>query len=290
VSPTQDAEYPVVPKAATGTVTVGSFEDYVTRYAAGKGVKVEELTTKDIEAARKAYMQADDRPRITVNTGAADDTAAIGDAIIRGEAPPTLQGLYSKGAAVRAYLAKKGFNLADAQLDWMATQRHVAALNGAQQTRLHQAIDNAAHSLDVIEDLAKQWDAGRFPALNSVVLKSAKAGVLGPQAASIATKLDAQIADVTSELANVYMGGNSPTDHALQLAAHNLNAAWSKGTLIDMVNLGRKNLQIRANSMRNIGVSGGGAMPGNVYAPTAPPVAPPTMRFNPATGKVEPIK
>jgi hypothetical protein len=53
-------------------VDAGSFEDYTIRYAKGKGKTVEQLTAADIEDARKRYQQSDDRPRVTVNTGAAD--------------------------------------------------------------------------------------------------------------------------------------------------------------------------------------------------------------------------
>lgn len=45
----------------------GSFEDYTARYAADRGKTVQALTAADIEDARKRYMQADDRPRVTVN-------------------------------------------------------------------------------------------------------------------------------------------------------------------------------------------------------------------------------
>lgn len=54
--------------------TIGSFEDYVTRYAAKKGVALEALSPADIEDARKRYQQADDRPRVTVvNAGGGGD-------------------------------------------------------------------------------------------------------------------------------------------------------------------------------------------------------------------------
>lgn len=40
--------------------TAGTFEDYLARYAAEKGLKVETLNTRQIEDARKRYNQADD--------------------------------------------------------------------------------------------------------------------------------------------------------------------------------------------------------------------------------------
>ncbi len=198
------------------------------------------------------------------------DAGAIADAIIAGDQPPTLTGLYRVGAPVRSILAKKGFNLAQAESDWRATQKHIATLNGPQQLRMQQAIDNAYHSTDVIEDLAKQWEGGRFPTLNKGRLAAARQGLLGPKAQQIATQLEAQISDVTSELGNVYMGGNSPTDHALSLASKNLQANWSLPQLRSALDLTRRNLQIRGNSLKNVGVSG--ASTANPYAqPSAAP-------------------
>jgi hypothetical protein len=181
------------------------------------------------------------------------DVEAIADAIVRGEQPPSTTGLYGKTAAVRAALAKRGYNLTNASLDYEATRAHFRTLNGAQQTRMRQAVDNAAHSLDVIDTLAQQWQGGKYPTLNKGRLAAARQGLLGPDAQSIATQLDAQIADVTSELGNVYMGGNSPTDHALQLAGKNLQANWSLPQLLDAIKLARTNLQIRQNSINNAG-------------------------------------
>lgn len=181
------------------------------------------------------------------------DVEAIADAIVRGEQPPTTTGLYGKTAAVRAALAKRGYNLTTASLDYTATQAHFRTLNGAQQTRMRQAVDNAAHSLDVIDALAQQWQGGKYPLLNKGRLAAAKSGVLGAQAQTIATQLEAQISDVTSELGNVYMGGNSPTDHALALAAKNLSANWSLPQLQDALKLARTNLTIRQNSIQNTG-------------------------------------
>ena len=148
---------------------------------------------------------------------------------------------------------RQGYDLATAAQDWTATQKHLATLNGAQQTRLRQAISTASDSLGVIEDLATQWDGGKFPLLNKANLALAKAGGLGAKAQQIATNLEAQITDVTSELGNVYMGGNSPTDHALSLAGKNLSADWTKDQLLSAIKLARTNLQIRTNSITNAG-------------------------------------
>jgi hypothetical protein len=118
---------------------------------------------------------------------------------------------------------------------------------------MRQAISTASESLDKIDELADQWKGGRFPLLNKGSLALAKSGAMGKSAQGIATQLEAQITDVTSELGNVYMGGNSPTDQALGLAAKNLSADWSNDTLRKMTDLARTNLKFRKNAIESTG-------------------------------------
>ncbi len=221
-------------------------------------------------------------------TGGLDvDPKAIAQAIADGEQPPTTTGLYRYGAAIRSELAKMNYDLSKAQTDWAATQRHFSTLNGPQQTRLRQAAETAYHSLDIIEELANQWSGTQFPALNKVNLLAAKQGVYGKDAQSVAVRLDAQISDVTSELANVYMGGNSPTDHAMELAAKNLGADWSKKTLLDALKLSRTNLQIRLNSIKQTGVIS--TTPNNQYTrPESPQAGVPAQTAAPTTAGPRP--
>lgn len=249
------------PAKSEKAAAVGSFEDFVVQKFGPRP------TAEQIAQARKTYHEAG----TTINMSgmdalyAAADPKAIAAGIMRGDIPPDISALGRPiGAAVASELSKKGYGLAAARSDWNATQKHLATLNGAQQTRLRQAVDTATHSLDVIEDLAKQWQGGRFPLLNKGQLAAAKGGALGMKAQQIATQLEAQITDVTSELGNVYMGGNSPTDHALQLAGKNLSADWSLPQLQSALELARKNLKIRSNAMVNVGVAGASA--DNPYA------------------------
>jgi hypothetical protein len=208
----------------------------------------------------------------TVNvTQGQSDAKAIADAIMRGEQPPDVKGLYRNSGPVRAELAKQGYDLMKANLDWQATQKHVASLNGAQQLRLNQSVNALPDMLDSVDALASQWKGGRFPLLNAANLKLAKEGAYGSDVASVANRLDAQIADVTADLGNVYMGGNSPTDHALGLAGKSLQGAWDEKVLHDMVALARKNVAIRRNSITSTGVAGLSTEPAPASA--APPAS-----------------
>lgn len=221
----------------------------------------------------------------------AGDAEDIADAIVAGDAPPSLQGMYRLRGPVQAALSRKKFNLTTANLDWEATKKHLASLNGVAQTRLRQAVDTASDSLDVIDNLSTEWNkltspvGGRLPLLNAATLKAAKGGLLGVEASKLATALDGQITDVVSELGQIYMGGNSPTDHALKLAEKNLSASWSADTLKKMTDLARQNLAIRRNSMVHSTPITTGTLAGQPQGFTPPPGAA-TKRFDPATGTI----
>lgn len=267
----------MTPKAQqSSSVNAGSFEDYVLRYAREKGKTPEQVTTQEITQLRKTYQQADDRPpTVNVNTGDKSDIVEAVKGMKEGTIPPQLPGRASKEyIAMMAEARRQGFDLAGAATDWVATQKHIASLNGAQQLRLNQAIGQLPELLDSVDALASKWKAGRFPILNKANMAAAKNGVYGRDAASIANQLDAQIADVTADLGAVYMGGNSPTDHALDLSAKALNSNWDEKVLHEMVALARKNVQTRKNSMNSTGVQG--ASDSNLYSP--PQAAPPSSK------------
>jgi hypothetical protein len=193
---------------------------------------------------------------------------AIAEAIIEGNQPPDTKGLFRMAGPVRVALAQKGFNLAAAQSDWAATQKHLATLNGPQQTRLMQSITTAQESLGNIDKLYNEWKqlggATGSQLFNKGALAVAKQ--LPGRPGEVARALEMNIADLTAELGNVYMGGNSPTDHALGLAQKNLSADWNEGQFREAIDQARKNIQYRVNSIKNSSVVGASA--GNKYAPS----------------------
>lgn len=220
---------------------------------------------KDAEAALQRLDQSKRASRPVINNMSGSDAKDIADAIESGDQPPTLTGLYKNAGPVRAELARRGVPLAKMETDWKATQKYLGTLNGTQQVRLRQAISTASDSLDKIDSLYAEWQkvapTSGVKLFNKVTLASAKQ--LPGRAGAVATALDAQIADLTSELGNVYMGGNSPTDHSLGLAAKNLSSDWNQQTFEEGVKQARANIKIRQNSILH-------AMPagvGNEYMP-----------------------
>lgn len=267
--------------AKTNMETAGTLPQTPAQLAAQANTIAQQTETARHNQATEAQGRASLAQAGTGNTDARDAVAGMKE----GTLPPLLPGRASKEyTAMMAEAKRQGYDLAGAATDWVATQKHIATLNNNQQTKLQQSMQTAAKSVDVIDDLAKQWDGGKYPVLNAVTLKLAKGGALGPDAQSIATKLDGQITDVTSELAQVYMGGGTPTDQALKLASQNLQGSWSKKTLLDMTDLTRQNLKIRSNSMKNVGVQG--ASENNPYAPKVAPDA----TTGPKPGDVKPLQ
>jgi hypothetical protein len=184
------------------------------------------------------------------------DAVKIGKAIMKGDQPPDVGGfgMAKYQGQIRTFLADNDFDLSKATLDWTAAKKHVQTLHGTQQLRLGQAITFTKDSLEIVRDLAKEWQGGQFAPLNSVNLLAARNGAYGVKAASIATRLEAQISDLTSELGTVYKGGNSSTDESLKLAAQNLMAKWDETVLEDNIDQIDKNLQLRINSIKHSGV------------------------------------
>lgn len=247
---------------------------YADGLAADAKVEHEEKVKAAKEDATIAHLTASTRAiaKTMSDKGKSNDPASsIADAIIAGEQPPVLTGLYRMAGPVRAALAAKHYDLTHATEDWTATQKYLSSLNGSQQLRLRQAVDFTHDSLDVVEELANEWKAGGFPLLNRAKLTAARNGALGAKAQSIATRLESQISDLVSELGTVYKGGNSSTDESLKLAAQNLRSEWSLPTLLDNVNQVRRNLEIRRNSLRASGPIAGS---GNPYAPQVQTPAP----------------
>jgi len=248
-----------------------------------------ELDRDDAAAVRKQDKEEKDAAKKEKEQQDAADIDQVVDAIVKGHQPPDMSRMYGKSLKVKAAMAKKypDFNLANAELDYRGMQRWISTQQGPQMVKLRGATNFAVEGLDTLDaprppdwkkgdpdpkdnDLigraAKTAAGSKYKRLNRAYLDAAKNGVFGEQAASDATRLDVQIAELQQELAVVYKGGNSPTDLGLNKAGEMLKSEWSDRVLRDAIDLGRTNLRIRLNSIKHTlpeSVSGGA----NPYAP-----------------------
>lgn len=246
-----------------------------------------------VEAQRKRMAQGG-TPGST-----STDPMDIAGAIIRGDQPPVLTGLYRNAGPVRAELARKGYDLTKATLDWQGTTRHMQTLNGPQQLRVRQALSTLEETIPLIKQRYSEWKKtglpGGFRVWNKAAL-AASANLPGEKGAA-ARAVVQLVNDAIPELANIYMGGNSPTDHALQVASTNLSAEWNQEQFERALANVEETLKYRKNSIAQsqpMGTSatneywqgqGGGA---ERQPNDAPPPAPAKRKvWNPQTNRFE---
>lgn len=222
-----------------------------------------------------------------------DDVKVVADAIINGTQPPDYKHTYKNGFPLRAELSRRGFDFATANQEWQAVGRNIATMNGPQQTRMRQSISSAYDQLGNIENLYGEWKklapVSGFKAFNRATLGAAKQ--TGGEVGAVAHALEASINDLIEAVGNVYMGGNTPTDKAFQLAASNLKADWDEPSFNKAVGLIRTNLTYRDNAIKHTTpiVPGGGS---NRYSGEAatPAADEKRVQMKSPSGKIGPVK
>lgn len=211
----------------------------------------------------------------------------IYNGIRSGDTPAVSTGLARAGtwALVEAEAARQAkndkeagrtpFSLPEAIKNWQGALRLTQSLNSPAQVSMSQSIVSTDHALTLIDSLANQWDSAGVGPLSRARLEMAKQGIgdfanLDPAkrlaAQSLANRLSAEINDVTLNLGSVY-GRGTPTDATRQLAGENIKDWWAKGTIHDLVDQSRWNLNNISLAMRSNQVNTGGG-------PTATPPLP----------------
>lgn len=274
--PLDPAQYVEVPKESGETGELKTREQAEKILADPASSAIEKKAAKDTLHSLETKEKGAET-RTTIEQAGAQDKrdqeAAIPDTvqgIIDGTIPPDRAGLGRNAGwlKIQAQLAKKGFNLAKAELDWQAAKRYVSSVNSAQQLRIREAASTLSQMIPDVQAKYTDWKraggaATGIKVFNRAALQTAKN--LPGKAGAAAQALDTQIADMVSELGQVYMGGNSPTDHALDLAQRNLSGDWNQEQFDAAIKLLQTNLGYRVNSIMNAGIAG--ETPGSPYMP-----------------------
>lgn len=280
---------------------VGTFEDYTIRYAAEKGKPPASLTPSDIEDARKRYQQADDRPRVSVTVpgaaGLSDDAVnytatqyrVLGPSGIptRIEAPDRVKILNEAASQAKAL----------GQTPAQAVQKQAAFKSDAGSLTQMRKMSSSAESFetkalgqaDIIADLSKKVGRTKFPFINRALLagKSEIAGDADTQ------QLFNALSTFTAEYAKIMEGSTgsaAASSDSSRKAADRLIAAYmNQGTITKTLDLMKREMRLTlqgydATIEHITNRMGGGAVP-DASGTTKTPIG----RFNPATGKVEPI-
>jgi hypothetical protein len=187
-------------------------------FQGGKEIPYDQLhhyVDPTLQAAREASLEGKRQREQNVQSL----IKGVQDGII----PPTPEGLSRGGyyPDVLAGLARQGYNIKSAQLEYAAAKNTIKSATGPQQIRLEESMKSAMKMYDEIDTLSKEWNGGNFGPLERGKFELALAGGLGINAKVLATKLDGQIARLASDEANV----PSTPDGATPL----FNRCWTKG-------------------------------------------------------------
>lgn len=171
----------------------------------------------------------------------------ISDAIAEGKQPPTTTGLYKQGAAVKAQLAKRGFDLTQANLEWQAAQKQVQSLNGPQMTRYAGLAKSVVNTIDEVKSLSEEMANSGIPMLNAAKIQAYIQTAGNSEKGQLAARYLAGVNTLKEEFANLAQGGYAPTESAWALANQQINGNYGvqqlAATLTEVQRLIRYRLQ-----------------------------------------------
>jgi len=219
------------------------------------GVKVgDSIPQSTYNAALNQYLDTKfPKPSSSNNGGVvvSENAQRIGDMIASGKFPPNaLQNLGRNGTLrdqVMIHLANKGADLNGLLLDFDAEKAWLRTQNGSKFQSIRNNGTTLLHTLDRAEqaynDLRKM-----VPAMSAGALNRGQLNILrqrNDRVGEAARRLDVLVADVVPEIGSMIMGGNSNTDHSLELASHNLSGEWNETQFLDAIKQARMTTNTR---------------------------------------------
>ncbi len=232
-----------------------------------------------------------DRRAATADRAGADkqsEAETIAEEIAAGRQPPTTTGLYGKSAAVKSALAKKGFDLTRANLEWQRAQKQVASLNGPQMTRFVGLAGSVDKTIDEVNSLAEEMDNIGIPAANYVKIQALAQTAGNTPEGQLAARYIAGVNTLKEEFANLANGGYAPTEPAWKLANEQINANFGVKQLRASLSEIQRLIRYRLQGMPNMGTLGPGAP--NRYTPGGAPPAGGASGGGPATPTVGEVR
>lgn len=184
-------------------------------------------------------------------TAEGTNSSEIANAIMEGKQPPSTTGLYRQGAAVRAQLAKKGFDMTNAELEWKAAQKQVQSLNGPQMTRYAGLAKSVVNTIDEVKSLSEQMANSGIPALNAAKIQAYIQTAGNSEKGQLAARYLASVNTLKEEFANLAQGGYAPTEAAWALANQQINGNYGVQQLSASLNEVQRLIRYRLQGIPN---------------------------------------
>jgi hypothetical protein len=189
----------------------------------GKQTYVEGGSHDPAVIAREAKTRAD--AQVEAISGS-DEVKDVVSGIERGDLPPSTTGMYRYGVAVKAALAKKGFNFAKASLEYKAAERQIAGLNAPRMTMFVGLANSVLATMDRVKALSSQMKNSGLTGYNKAKLEVLVHTQGNTPAGQLATQYLAATNTLKEEFANLATGGYAPTEAAWKLADDQVNGNY----------------------------------------------------------------
>lgn len=181
--------------------------------------------------------------------------AKIGDAIASGKFQPGVFSNLGRNGTLRdqimVHLANNGIDLAGMLQDFEAEKGWLRTQNGAKFQTIRNNGTTLLHTLDRVEKAYNDLRS-MVPAMSAASFNKGQLNVLKAQSGPVgvaARRLDVLVHDVVPEIGSMIMGGNSNTDHSLDLAAHNLSGDWNAEQFMDAIRQARTTTSTRLGAL-----------------------------------------
>lgn len=217
--------------------------------------------------------------------------------LVAGNMPPSM--LSKRGADYNATLAEanrlsvartgKPINIGKLQLDYEGAKKFVAGMNSTQMIRYRGLSESVVNTIDEVQRLADLLQQGSVQKWNSVTRNTIRQVYGNTPASELANQYIGAVNTLKEEFANLANGGYAPTEAAWKLANDQINGDFGFKDLRASLTEVQRLINYRTAAFNDQRPYTPSATPsGNEGAP--PPAVKPTHRYNPATGKVEPIQ
>jgi hypothetical protein len=198
----------------------------------------------------------------------------IGDAIIAGDQPPTLTGLYRDRAAIQSYLADKKYSLSKAQQEWNVAQKQIGSLNSQRMIQFAGTAKSVVNTLDEVKSLSEEMELSGIPLLNKAELMAYTQTQGNTPNGKLAGRYIAAVNTLKSEFANLENGGYAPTEEVWKLANKQIDENFGVKQLGSRLDEIRRLIGFRIQAIPNLETLGGASAnryTGQQGSPLVPP-------------------
>jgi hypothetical protein len=238
-----------------------------------KGSKSWNAAEKDVQDAHRdmqAWEKAHVAPKSRLNPDEQTAVADLATGMIEGRISPNVPMGLRLRPFVEAELARRGYNQAQAMMQWKAAEKDTAALHGERMLNFVGLARSLQQAIPEIKRLSNElFTMTGVPKLNKLMLQGWVQTMGNTPQGQLAARYLALTGGVETELARITSGGYAPTSDAWQVTHKLLNAEYGSDEIaaqLDQVNW------LLSARLKNIpGLEQGGPGTPNPYLPWSQP-------------------